>query len=33
MAMDDPLQLQGLMGKSPIHGGLSIAMFDYRRVY
>ena len=32
MAMDNPLWMEVLLGKSMTHGPFSIAMFDYRRV-
>ena len=32
MAMENPLEMEVLIGKSPINSVFSIAMFDYRRV-
>ena len=33
MAIENPIYIEVLMGTSTINGELSIAMFDYRRVY
>ena len=33
MAIENPIYIEVLMGTSSINGELSIAMFDYRRVY
>jgi hypothetical protein len=32
LALQNPLQMEGFMGKLTINGGFSIAMFDYQRV-